>query len=341
VQTFDPQKAACLHGKKFCSLVTLIIFLTDASICDHHKFRAAFHTGYVPPNVLRLTKSQLDGACSDQRYSDDFFLDLIFEKVDAETATKHLEEQEEDEEGKEDESIGENKKGKGSPVIKASSYDTMLNGDSRFWDVIEARKKEHTKKNNNNPMWGPTIGKRRGEGEKKKTIGSSTTDRREDKTKERVQLEAFSIGHDFDFLLEEPTPSLASTDKESPKDSLMEALNALDHDEGRAVPQGNGETEEIVFGETTKGAIFDNNIPSGDAITAADATDTEEVVLNTPENKGDSAQAQLKKESPTGLKHLEDMDALLASVNDDFGDVDLAGFDVDDDLDDLENYFSK
>ena len=31
-------------------------------------FRAAFHTGYVPCGVLRLSKSQLDGACSDSRF---------------------------------------------------------------------------------------------------------------------------------------------------------------------------------------------------------------------------------------------------------------------------------
>lgn len=31
-------------------------------------FRAAFHTGYVPCGVLRLTKQQLDGACADDRF---------------------------------------------------------------------------------------------------------------------------------------------------------------------------------------------------------------------------------------------------------------------------------
>ena len=63
-------------------------------------FRAAFHTGYVPPNVLRLTKEQLDGACNDKRYPDNFFLDLIFDKVDAETVAKHLKEHGEEEESK-------------------------------------------------------------------------------------------------------------------------------------------------------------------------------------------------------------------------------------------------
>merc|ERR1740124_1518919 len=48
-------------------------------------FRTAVHTGYVPPKVLRLTKAQLDGACHDRRYADDFFIDLIFEECDATT----------------------------------------------------------------------------------------------------------------------------------------------------------------------------------------------------------------------------------------------------------------
>ena len=45
-------------------------------------FRAAFHTGYVPLGVLRLTKAQLDGANEDDRFSDDFFIDLIFAPIE-------------------------------------------------------------------------------------------------------------------------------------------------------------------------------------------------------------------------------------------------------------------
>lgn len=46
-------------------------------------FRCGFHTGYVPSGVLRLTKAQLDGSSSDSRYSEDFFVDLIFAPVQA------------------------------------------------------------------------------------------------------------------------------------------------------------------------------------------------------------------------------------------------------------------
>ena len=44
-------------------------------------FRAAFHTGYVPCGVLRLNKAQLDGPCTDDRFDDDFFIDLMFAPV--------------------------------------------------------------------------------------------------------------------------------------------------------------------------------------------------------------------------------------------------------------------
>ena len=44
-------------------------------------FRAAFHTGYVPSGVLRLTKEQLDGPAGDDRFDEDFFIDLIFAPV--------------------------------------------------------------------------------------------------------------------------------------------------------------------------------------------------------------------------------------------------------------------
>ena len=290
----------------------------------------------MPPNVLRLSKSQLDGACSDVRYSDDFFLDLIFEKVDAETATMHLEEQEGAEEN--EDTTAEKMK----PVIKASSYDAMLNGDSRFWDVIEARKKEHAKQKNDNPMWGPTIGRRRGES-KKKESKSMDSDGQRAKTKEEAQLEAFSIGNDFDFLPTEITPPPESKTVEPQKDSLMEALNALDHDENSEASQpahDQVETEEVVFGGKTDGPAFDDSIPLDGTTTSVEGKDAEKLTRGGTDDIGESIQLEAKEENQIGVTDdddLEDMDALLASVDDDFGDVDLADFDVDDDLDDLEN----
>jgi len=67
-------------------------------------FRAAFHTGYAPPNVMRLNKSQLDGACTDDHFPDDFYIDVIFEPIDAEAASQVMNEGEAQKEGeKEDE----------------------------------------------------------------------------------------------------------------------------------------------------------------------------------------------------------------------------------------------
>ncbi len=40
--------------------------------------RFGFHTGYVRPGNMRFTRFDLDGACTDDRFSEDFLLDLIF-----------------------------------------------------------------------------------------------------------------------------------------------------------------------------------------------------------------------------------------------------------------------
>jgi len=97
-------------------------------------FRAAFHTGYVPVGVLRLTKAQLDGASSDGRFEDDFFIDLIFAPIEK-AATNQT--------------TGAVTTGDSNPpndaglVIDASSadrYEMSLHRDSRFWDAVSARK---------------------------------------------------------------------------------------------------------------------------------------------------------------------------------------------------------
>ncbi len=127
-------------------------------------FRCAFHTGYVPPKVLRLTKAQLDGACGDKRFSDDFFLDLIFEPCDEATASRHLihgenkagadaatsssdaapEEDEPANEAAQRRSMGA--VGANPNAVSASAYDSMLHRDSRFWDVIANRREQNRQK---------------------------------------------------------------------------------------------------------------------------------------------------------------------------------------------------
>lgn len=285
-------------------------------------FRAAFHTGYVPPNVLRLTKSQLDGACTDKRFPDDFFLDLIFEKVDTETATKHLEEQAADEHA--DGGDGSPAKGGKGPVVKAASYDAMLQGDSRFWDVIANRRQEQSSQKKKDPLWGPTVGRRRGEGKKKAATKESDT-----APKERTPFDTFSIGNEFDFLPVEPTA--AAEQKPAEKDSLMEALGALDDEEV--------ETEEVVFEDTAPKASTQPTETTAES--PSGAVSTSETAENKPSTAEDSNAAS-KDTTPapsrasSTVDGLDDMDALLAATEDDLGDINLDDFDDDEDLGDLE-----
>lgn len=41
-------------------------------------FRASVHTSFIGDNLLRLGREDLDGACHNESYPDDFFIDLIF-----------------------------------------------------------------------------------------------------------------------------------------------------------------------------------------------------------------------------------------------------------------------
>jgi hypothetical protein len=45
-------------------------------------FRAGFNTGFTPSGVLRLTKKELDDAIKSKKFDPDFFIDLVFEKLD-------------------------------------------------------------------------------------------------------------------------------------------------------------------------------------------------------------------------------------------------------------------
>ncbi|KAG3238557.1 hypothetical protein PI124_g16485 [Phytophthora idaei] len=98
-------------------------------------FRGAFHTGYIPQGILRLTKAQLDGACSDPRFDQDFFVDLIF--ADVETEGKAL---------TADVSGGEHVNTPQSEGVSLNeedrqAYEDMLHRDEAFWQDIEDRKK--------------------------------------------------------------------------------------------------------------------------------------------------------------------------------------------------------
>jgi tensin len=96
-------------------------------------FRAAFHTGYVPSGVLRLTKAQLDGAGADPRFSDEFFLDLIFAPIEPNSAGAACPSTEGSDKPPSDSGIqveGE----------FSERYEQTLHRDVRFWESIAARK---------------------------------------------------------------------------------------------------------------------------------------------------------------------------------------------------------
>lgn len=297
-------------------------------------FRAAFHTGYVPPNVLRLIKTELDGACADKRYANDFFLDLIFEKADPDAIARHEKEKESEEETKtKDASDDTDEKGKG-PVVKASNFDSMLQGDSRFWDVIASKKKEHSTQSNDDPFWGPTVGRRRGDSAKQEAEEKAgKTD-----TKERTQLETFSIGNEFDFVPDDKVGTQINKATSPKRDSLMDALNALDEDEG----QNPDAAEEIVFDSAATKPIFnDTNTP---VVGGNGKIETEKVKVQSVDKCAIAALPESSTETNEQdeiLEDVDDMDALLASADDDFDDLDLADFDDDDDLEDLENMLKQ
>mmetsp|Transcript_3176 Transcript_3176/g.3425 ORF Transcript_3176/g.3425 Transcript_3176/m.3425 type:complete len:596 (-) Transcript_3176:108-1895(-) len=51
-------------------------------------FRVVLHTGFIADNVMRITKDYLDGAIFDERFPDDFFIDLIFTLPDPNEITE-------------------------------------------------------------------------------------------------------------------------------------------------------------------------------------------------------------------------------------------------------------
>uniref|UniRef100_A0AAV1TCC0 Phosphatidylinositol-3,4,5-trisphosphate 3-phosphatase n=1 Tax=Peronospora matthiolae TaxID=2874970 RepID=A0AAV1TCC0_9STRA len=98
-------------------------------------FRGAFHTGYIPQGVLRLTKAQLDGACSDTRFDQDFFVDLIFADVDTDSKSPTA-----NTEGSEA-VIAPKAEGVSLNEDDRQAYEGMLHRDEAFWQGIEDRKK--------------------------------------------------------------------------------------------------------------------------------------------------------------------------------------------------------
>ncbi len=106
-------------------------------------FRSAFHTGYISTGVLRLIKSELDGANVDPRFDDDFFLDLVFDVAEknegSPEGTAVLPNARTNEKERLNSSRNTPMK-KMSDSRESDDYDSMLLKDEHFWDNIEERK---------------------------------------------------------------------------------------------------------------------------------------------------------------------------------------------------------
>lgn len=242
-------------------------------------FRAAMHTGYIPPKVMRLRRSEIDGACSDERYATDFFIDLVFEECNASTASKHLlsTPENDDNDGGADMKFAKNTNGEiqneaslrrqagtvtGSEdstaiTVTASAYDSMLHRDSRFWDVIAERRNQKMETSDlKSVFYGPCIGRRREFIDEAESNENSSQDKNAGKinSTQKNLLDSFTIGGELDFLSTEEDDANSKLGNEQDKktesliekkDDLMDALNAIEDDFDDDSEEENEEKEEI------------------------------------------------------------------------------------------------
>lgn len=331
-------------------------------------FRSALHTGYAPPNVLRFTKPQLDGACNDPRFPDDFFVDLILEPCTTEQASAFYQKQQ-DESKKKEEAAEKEEKVEKDPVVSASTYDSMLHRDSRFWDVISEHlnNTESKEEDPSKSQMGPTVGKRRVfSSSPKDSKGDGETKGGEAKGSAQAAdpLQTFSIGGELDFL-PEPQKKTEEKPKQPPKkDSLMEALMGALGDDHEDPPR---DTEEIVFedpndppapapapSQQPQATIVAIPPAAGESSSPNDAKKETEGAVTTSDAATKPAPPKHADSAVTtdSMKEMEnllaqdsaelDMDKLLADDDDD--DFNLDDYNVDDDDDelaDLENFLKS
>lgn len=331
-------------------------------------FRAAFHTGYAPPNVMRLTKAQLDGACSDDRFPPDFFLDFIFEPVDAEEASKLLNDvvsEENVEITSSEVTSSPGAAGKKNNAVQAAADDTMLHRDSRFWDVIATRMKENAAETDSikkDLNCGPTVGRRREFSVHKEGEGGNNSANKAESEQERHALESFSIGGEFDFLPEvvEPEPSHPPMSPDPGRkgaakpDSLLEALlGALDDSSNHEVVVfDNNESSQQ---ESDQASLRKDDHANTDR-TQADNFDPSAKTTDLKDTCVPTAPGQVSESKVSSVDDMQalmadatmnldaDMEALLAGADaggDGLSDDDLLNLDMDDaELEDFESFLS-
>mmetsp|Transcript_19706 Transcript_19706/g.23444 ORF Transcript_19706/g.23444 Transcript_19706/m.23444 type:complete len:740 (+) Transcript_19706:67-2286(+) len=201
-------------------------------------FRAAFHTGYVPCGVLRLNRAQLDGACADDRFEEDFFIDFIFAPVTSK-APDSLSDGDSDTENS---AVARRERGVVVEAEAKDAYDEMLHRDSRFWDEVSSRKERSNarrmkaqQEKGEDEVLNPTLNG-------VSSFGFDDEDHDEEDVAVEFDLPSGGVGYrrgvdpktsaalDFIADMESPTPPLV--DKHEEAADLLEMLTVAGMEEG-------------------------------------------------------------------------------------------------------------
>jgi len=348
----SPQASNGLNNKK-----QQLVFHMDAAIqgdvflrCRHMSsegrrvsmFRVALHTGYiVAPKVLRIKKSEIDGACGDSRIPADFFIDLVFETCDADTASKFLNEEQVESNGTykdpsaatEDSKAVESAEASSAVITPKCPYDAMLYDDDRVWVSISNRQKaitsfsEMSAKNDAEKSVGSIIGRVRDFSQKESKSGDNGVDGQENKGTKLSGMDAFSIGGLAGYNFEDNKPEtsdIPAPPMQQERDELLEALNAIEEASPiKTIRRDDEEQERADTIVNKEKETFANEVKEN-------SSETEELVV----------ERSISEEKTKD----EDINKTLDDEFGNFDDFDDSAFeDMDDDasLDDLEEFLTK
>ena len=307
-------------------------------------FRVALHTGYiVAPKVLRIKKSEIDGACGDSRIPSDFYIDLVFETCDADTASKFLNEEQIESNGTSKEPSADTEDSKAEESAKASSavitpkcpYDAMLYDDDRVWVSISNRQKaitsfsEMSAKKDTEKSVGSIIGRVRDFSQKESESGDNKVDGQENKGTKLSGMDAFSIGGLAGYNFEDSkveSSDLPAPPRQQERDELLEALNAIEETSPIKTIRRDGEEHER----------------ADTSVNEEKEAFANEVKENSSETEGLVVERSISEEKNKDGD--EDINKTLDEEFGDFDDFDDSAFeDMDDDasLDDLEEFLTK
>jgi len=190
---------------------------------------------------------------------------------------------------------------KGDGVIAtASAYDSMLHRDSRFWDIITARREENRAKKTPttaddgttdtlpegvSPFYGPTIGRRRefapqevdGEEDASGDIGGEGGGREGSAalTQQKNAINSFSIGGELDFTEEGGGGGVEGEDGKSGDDGV-----AATKSESAKVPKKDDLMDALMAIDDDFDGEEENSLEDNDS-------EMEEIVFETDDGSGD------------------------------------------------------